>query len=238
VPRARRGRRCADVASGLLLALVASAAQAQWSGSAAVMSDYRYRGLSLTNDEPAAQLGVVYDDPRDWYAGALATTALARCGHECGGVQVDSYAGYASRLPSGATLDAGGNFRFSTGSQAYSFAELYLGLNYFDTTARVNFSPRYFGQDTRSAYVELAQSLKIHDRVRLLGHVGLLHVDNVPAYAPARTTTMDVLLGAALDVGPFEARVTWQHTATPVYVYAASVGDRRSRFVVELRYPF
>jgi uncharacterized protein (TIGR02001 family) len=223
-----------------VLALGASAAHAQFSGTAAVMSDYRYRGISLTNDQPAAQLAVVYDDPRDWYVGALATTALAHCGHECGGVQVISYAGYASRQSSGVTLDAGGSFSFSTASEGYSFPELYLGFSYLDTTARVNFSPRYFGQDTRSTYLELAQSLPVHDRVRLLGHVGLLHLSSVPSYPypSQRQTAIDVLLGAAIDLAPVELQLTWQHSGSPAYVYPLSAGEKRTRFVVQVTYPF
>jgi uncharacterized protein (TIGR02001 family) len=237
-PRGLRKPHSSEVAAALLLAFAAPAADAQWSGTATIMSDYRYRGISLTQDKPAAQLAVVYDDPRDWYAGGQATTALARCAGDCGGVHVISYAGYASRLSSGVTLDAGANFSLTTGAQSYSFPELYVGLSYVNTTTRVSFSPRYFGQDTRSVYVDLSQSLPIHDGVRLLAHVGVLHLDNTPSYPPQPATTTDVLLGAAFDVAPFEVQATWQHAASPAYVYPVIASEKRSRFVVQLTYAF
>lgn len=227
-----------ELAAGLLAALGASIADAQVSGSASVMSDYRYRGISLSHDRPAAQLGVAYDDPRDWYVGAQATTALTRCGGDCDGVHVVSYAGYASRMSSGLTLDAGATFSLDTGGAGYSYPEVYAGVSYADTTARISFSPRYFGQDTRSTYIEVVQSLPIHERVRLFGHVGFLHLANTPVYPPQPSTTTDVMLGAAFDLAPFELQATWQHAASPVYVYPIIASEKSSRFVVQATYRF
>ncbi|HEY1328711.1 MAG TPA: TorF family putative porin [Casimicrobiaceae bacterium] len=237
-PRVRRKPLCTSLPATLLLALVASRAYAQFSGTVSLLSDYRYRGVSLTDDQPAAQLGVVYDDPRNWYVGAVATTAITHCAGACAGVQAVSYAGYAWRQPSGVTLDAGLDVWFSTASQRYSFAEMYAGFTYVNTSGRVYYAPRYFGQDTPSVYVEVTQTLPVHDRVRLLGHVGLLHVGNTGPYPYGPSNATDVLLGAAVDVAPVELRLTWQHVTSLPYPYPVAIGDRRSRFVVQVSYGF
>ena len=43
---------------GGCLVSIADSSRAQLSGSVSVVSDYRYRGISLSDNEPAAQLGV------------------------------------------------------------------------------------------------------------------------------------------------------------------------------------
>ena len=47
---------------------------ARVSGSVAVVSDYLFRGVSLSEGRPAAQLNVNYDDASGWYAGGFASS--------------------------------------------------------------------------------------------------------------------------------------------------------------------
>src|SRR5574338_1631076 len=85
---------------------LAGGAWAQLSGSLGIVSDYRYRGVSLSDGKPAAQFGVAYDGAGGWYAGAFASTAdfgrPARAD-----VQWLPYAGYADSLFPGLAWDVG-----------------------------------------------------------------------------------------------------------------------------------
>src|SRR5438552_816935 len=58
----------------LALCACAGSAAAQLSGTLSGVSDYRYRGNTLTHRLPAAQAGVAYDNPHGWYAGAFGST--------------------------------------------------------------------------------------------------------------------------------------------------------------------
>ena len=58
--------------------LCASEACAQVSGSVTLVSDYRYRGISLSDGRPTAQLSVAYDRPDGWYMGAFASRVRLR----------------------------------------------------------------------------------------------------------------------------------------------------------------
>lgn len=49
-------------------------AQPIFSGSIAVVSDYRYRGLSLSDEQPALQAGLTATSPGGWYADAFTST--------------------------------------------------------------------------------------------------------------------------------------------------------------------
>lgn len=239
-PRGPPRRLGVERTSALLLTLLAPAAFAQVSGNVALLSDYRYRGVSLSDGKPAAQLGLVYDDPRSWYAGAVASTALAHCTGACGSLQVVAYAGYAARQASGLTLEAGGDFSFSLARQGYNYPEAYLGLAYANFSARAYWSPRYFGQDARSTYVEMNQVLPLREHVRLLGHVGLLRVSNAAAYpySMGPATRTDVLLGVGFDVASFEVQASWQHAGAEAAIYPAPAQERRSRFAVQVSRAF
>ena len=85
--------------TGLLLSIAACAcADARAENSFGIVSDYRYRGLSLSDGEPGLQAGLVWDRDDGWYAGVFAATT--RIGGR-DGVQAISYLGRAWRLRSG-----------------------------------------------------------------------------------------------------------------------------------------
>jgi uncharacterized protein (TIGR02001 family) len=235
---ARRRRRSSSAVGAILLALFASSALGQVSGSAALVSDYRYRGVSLSDGNPAVQLGVTYDDPRNWYAGLLASGVLGHCAYDCGHLQGIGYVGYAKREPSGLGLEVGGDVLFSNASSSYTFGELYLGMSYVNTSARVYFSPRYFGLATRSVYGELNQTLPLNERARLFAHAGVLRVSDDGTYTHQAATRVDVSLGAAVDIEAFEVTVSWQHAGEQATGYPTFSGEHRSGFVVRISRSF
>ena len=58
-----------------LLPLVASPAAAQVGVSASLLTDYLYRGVSLSDGRPAASLTLSYDHPSGAYGGLTASSA-------------------------------------------------------------------------------------------------------------------------------------------------------------------
>ena len=141
------------VASVLIcVALEAADAQAQVSGSVSIVSNYRYRGVSLSHNDPAAQAALVYDDPQGLYAGAFASTV--RIGYPTSNeVQGILFAGYARTTPIGATFEAGVVYSGFTGATSYAYPELLVGATYEKVNARVHYSPELLrprlGRDVR-----------------------------------------------------------------------------------------
>ena len=97
---------------------------AQVSGSVAVVSDYLFRGVSLSEGRPAAQLNVNYDDASGWYAGGFASSVrlVADPGSHA---QLIAYTGYARRLGSGLSFDAGASYAAFLQVAGYDYAELH-----------------------------------------------------------------------------------------------------------------
>ncbi len=206
----------------LLGALVAANARAELSGTASILSDYRYRGISLSDGHPAAQLGLAYDDPTGAYAGLFASSVqFAISPHR--ELQAVPYVGYARRFASGVSAEVGAQYAAFSGPGDYDYAEVYVGIAAEALSARLYYAPRYFGREPGSFYAELNGAQPLNDRVRLLAHVGLLvNRGDYPLYGPSERRLLDARLGFALDVDAFTLQASWvgansEYTGYPVH---------------------
>ncbi len=231
---------------GLACALSAPAALAQISGSLAVLSDYRLRGLSLSDGRAAPQLTLNYDSDAGWYAGAMASHATLE---GTGSAQLVAYGGYARRLAGGLGWEAGAAQSVFTRASAANYVEAYAGLSGEQVSARLYYSPRYFGRPVQTLYAEANGFLRLGDALRLVGHAGLLHAwggDDQAGALPGQRA--DYRLGLAAQFGAIDlqlARVTRAAYRAPDYAgYPSYAGDppyrgRRPRaFVLSAAYSF
>lgn len=155
-----------------LLACACGAACAQASYSAALMSDYRYRGVSLSGERPSASLSANIDLASGVYAGV--SVARARMRYTAVRSQLVTYAGYARSVGDNLAFDAGVvDTRYGGGSW-YNYQEVYAGLSAERLAVRMSVSPHYAGVGRRSVYAEIDGSHPLGDRVDLFAHAGLL----------------------------------------------------------------
>lgn len=194
---AARWLRAALVALG---ALASGHAHAQLSASAALVSEYSARGVSLSRGRPTPQLRIDYDAPSGWYAGAL--VSHVELPGEKSGAQLVAYGGYAQRLASGLTWEAGALDASFEHGQEYRYHEFYAGLTRDDLAARVYFSPSYYG-GARTVYAEANASRLLRDRLTLLGHLGLLHV---LGGGGGTRNWLDVRVALGLDLGAWNVQ--------------------------------
>ena len=100
------------------------------SGQATVTSDDRYRGLSLSDRDPAIQGGLTISHRSGFYAGVWASSIAA---YVAGGAdaEVDLYAGYRQSF-GGTTIDAGLLYDSHPGGAGAvgDFVEPYLGVSH------------------------------------------------------------------------------------------------------------
>lgn len=71
-------------------------------GSAGLVSDYRFRGFSQTSEDPAVQGSINLNHESGFYVGTWASSISFN-----GNVEIDLYAGYTRELTPGLTLDVG-----------------------------------------------------------------------------------------------------------------------------------
>lgn len=80
------------------------------SGEVSLLSDYRFRGVSRSDEDPAAQAGIAVYHDSGLYAGARATSLAGIDSfrlRDLGDAEVDLYAGYSRQLGGGFAADAG-----------------------------------------------------------------------------------------------------------------------------------
>ena len=156
-----------------LLGTLPALAGAQVTADAAIVSDYRFRGVSLSDGQAAAQAGIGVDFSSQAYGGLFATTtrfADTAPTRLAGTV----YAGLAHRLADGASVDAGATYSTFAGVVDYNYAEVHAGYTDDRLGARIYFAPNYFGQSVRTMYAEINAARQLPRALELLLHAGAL----------------------------------------------------------------
>lgn len=153
------------------------------SGNVALVSDYRYRGISQTRLQPALQAGADWAAPGGWYAGAWASSITwTRDAGGSGSVEADLYGGRRGEL-GGVSYDLGllgylypsnGLSRVPGWDNANS-AEAYAQLGYGAATLKYSHAfTNLFGMpDTRgSGYLDLNLNFAASANTTLSLHAG------------------------------------------------------------------
>lgn len=237
--RVWRARTAKGAIAGLLGLCSASAAHAEVGATASVFSDAQFRGYSLSGGRPAGFLDFSWDDPSGAYAAASAS-AVASSGDGLQPLGLQLNAGYARRLSSGTTLDAGiVNSRYSRYSSlggGNSYTEVYGGIARGLFSSRVYFSPHYFSSDTSTLYGEIEGGIAPAAKLRLTAHAGLL----VPLRSHSGSdydyrAQYDWRLGIARELGRLSLQAAWTGGG-PGRDYYRGREHRRNRLVLGLSF--
>lgn len=190
----------------------ANPAGAQVAASASLTSDYQYRGLSLSDGEPAASVSLSYERDAGGYAGGtVLVRAAARPGSEI--LAHVEYVGYAWRVGKNQTWDLGVTnlvvFDAYGGKSAARDTEAYAGISRNNLKLYIYYSPSYFGEDQGVVYADLGGGFRPARHWRIFGHVGVLTRlrGSDPSYGPREQ--YDARAGVAADVGRAEVQLAW-----------------------------
>lgn len=151
-------------------------------GSAAIVSQYRFRGISQSDNKPAVQGAITVSHSSGFYVSTWGSSASAGNGAvDIGGTEIDVYGGWTGALGgSGVKLDAGVYGYLYPGAPGGNVYELYGSLAYalgpVTAKAGVNFAPNQKNTSKENTYVygELSGGIpntpiSIHTH---LGHTG------------------------------------------------------------------
>jgi len=224
-----RGLACAFHASALTVP-----AQAQLSTTLGVESDYRYRGVSLSDSEPSARLTLNYDGPEHWYAGASATRPVVVASERA--TQLLGYAGWVSSPIADRSFEIGIDGSHFVGLSGYDFAEAYVGLLASRWSARAYYAPNYYGRRIGTVYLELNAHVALNEQARLFAHLGAL-VPVRGASGDADTTRGDASVGVGFVTGGCDFHLA-AVGATSGGPYPAVYAGRRAAVVAGVSFSF
>jgi uncharacterized protein (TIGR02001 family) len=178
----------------LLLALMMFAgvtvAQAQITGNLGLTSDYRFRGISQTQNAPAVQGGIDYTHVSGLYVGNWNSSVSSQMYTNGSGVESDVYAGFRKDIFGRFTLDVGSyNYFYPRAGTngSYDTNEIYVGLGYKDLVS-VKYSHAlsdYFGASNskNSYYVQADAAIPVVGKLVAIAHAGRTEVNNNSSYS-------------------------------------------------------
>jgi len=174
----------------LLLALMMTAgisvAQAEITGNLGLTSDYRFRGVSQTQQSPAVQGGIDFTSSSGFYAGNWNSSVTSEMYTGGAGIESDLYAGFKKEFL-GFTVDVGSyNYLYpkaktAVGNRDFDTNELYLGVSRGPVSAKVSHSVSdYFGiaNSKNSNYYQLDVAQPLAAKLTAVAHVGRTSIEN------------------------------------------------------------
>ena len=180
------------------------------SGEVNLLSDFRFRGISRSDEDPALQGAVTVTIPGGFYAGARGTTLNDM--QDLGNVQLDLYAGYNADLGLGTSADAGLMY--------FVFPDGDGSTNYFEPYASVSHQLGPVMGTVGAKYAPEQDALGGEDLLYLFGEVEA-SIPLTPLTFTAQAGRQDAgaygdywtwSVGARASMGPFNAGIRYVDT--------------------------
>lgn len=213
------------VAAAVLFQVSPTPAQAQgFSGAVTATSDYVFRGISQSDEDPALQGEVRFDHATGLYAGLWASNV--DFGSEIGsGIEYDTFIGYALPLTETVGLDfqfVRYNYSGIDDGNELEYNEFIGNLTLADTwTATVGYSTDVFASGDNGTYLGLAGSWPITEKLSWgagIGHYSL--PDFLEDY-------MDWNVGLSWDASPFTLDLQFIGTDSDAREFFGPICDNR-----------
>lgn len=155
----------------ILLSLLgtSSSSQGQISSNVTLTTDYIFRGVSQTLNEPAIQGGFDWAASSGFYVGVWGSNV------DFGGdaqIELDGYLGFAKETASGFGWDVGFIHYDYPGETDINFDEVYFGVSYKMFSAKAYFTDDFAGADDDGTYIEFNVDIPIGSGFELGLHAG------------------------------------------------------------------
>lgn len=177
-----------------------------FTGNVAVVTDYRFRGISQSFRQPAVQGGFDYAHSSGFYVGNWNSSVSGTQFANGGSLEMDFYGGYKFEPVKDLGLDVGALYYYYPGSSIgttgtkYNNGEIYIGATYKWFSAKYSYGVTDFfglnpttagiyafspltanGNSRGSGYLDLNANFEVADKTTLTFHVGRQNVRNYGA---------------------------------------------------------
>jgi uncharacterized protein (TIGR02001 family) len=180
------------------------------SANVGFVTDYVFRGISQTDEQPAVQGGFDVTHTSGLYAGVWGSNVDFNDGDEAH-IETDFYAGYASEYQ-GFAYDLGAIYYAYPGADSdldYDYFELAASLGYdFDVASlsgAINYTPDYFGGLDEGVYYAATLEVPLPYDFSFNAHAGHQTIDEGEDYT-------DWSLGLGYSVAGFDLSLAYYET--------------------------
>jgi uncharacterized protein (TIGR02001 family) len=166
--------------AAFVLLATASAAHAEFPGSftgtITATSDYNWRGVTQTSQDPALQGSVDYSMENGFYAGAWASNVdFGDCCDE--EVEIDLYTGFSGGET--VTWDVGFVYYWYPGADDLDFPEVYASVGYEWVEAKLSYSSDFANYSEQAWYLEGNAAYELPANFGLEAHIGYSTGDGI-----------------------------------------------------------
>jgi len=215
------------VAAGLLCA--AATANAEVSGTVTAVSDYDFRGVSLSAKDPALQASIDYAHDSGFYAGAWASNIDYGSSID-GDIELDLYLGFAGETEGGMGWDAGivwytypDSSSSMTAASIADYPEIYAGISFGPVELKQWYTDDYGGSGLGALYTEMNYSFELPADFGLNLHLGYNYDNGIKA--SYGTKFFDFAIGVAKTVGNFDLELKFTGTELDEEDYGLLPGE-------------
>lgn len=208
-------------------------------GTAAIVSDYRFRGFSQTGEDPAAQAGITVTHKSGFYVGTWASTIdLPAVGNSLN-TEIDLFAGYSKEIKPGLTVDAGLLYYLYPAhgvTNDTDFFEPYVNLTGTFGPASLKVGANYswkqsalrdaFGDKASAIYLHAEPSVTIpNSPIGLNAHVGYAKSDAFPGGGEGDGHVWDYSVGGTVTWKNLTLGVSYVDTDEPSAIAETAGSD-------------
>ncbi|MGV6807044.1 MAG: TorF family putative porin [bacterium] len=167
----------ATVVSATAAPIAAQAAEV--SGNVTMATDYRFRGISQTDERFAIQGGFDVGFDSGFYIGTWASNVnFSDSSGDINSAELDFYAGYGFEVSEGVALDFSViTFVYPAAESEFNYEEYVAGLSVGDLGLSVVYSNNYFGSDADAFVYNIDYAIAVSEDVAVDLHVGYSDVD-------------------------------------------------------------
>lgn len=145
------------------------------SANVTLATDYVWRGVTQTNENPAIQGGLDWSGDNGFYVGTWGSNVDFG---DVENLELDVYAGWSTELSNGLNLDLGIiQYLYFDNAGDVDFNEVYVGLSRSGVSGKLSYDI-----DNKSRYIELGYDVEIGNEIGLGLHVGNYDFDEVGDY--------------------------------------------------------
>lgn len=172
-----------SLALALPLAAVSAAQAAEVSANVALTTDYKFRGISQSNEEAAIQGGFDFSFENGVYVGTWGSVVdfdvSSADGGLNGSLELDYYIGYAGDISEDVSFDVGYLYYDYPGDDGLEgdYQELYGSLSFADLTVGLAYSDDYYAETEKFFYYYVDYELSLGSDISLSFHAGYNDLD-------------------------------------------------------------